>query len=798
MWLNDLRVAFRSILKTPGFTVIVVLILALGVGANTIIFSVVNTVLMRSLPYKAPDRLVSIWPEGSLPRGCFSLYRQRSQSFEDMMGYGLPSYLSLTGQGEPARLNATFVTSNFFSLLGAQPGLGRTFEPGDDQPGRDKLVILSQELFQRRFGGDSRLVGKAIQLDGIDRTVVGVMPAGFGFPDRKVEVWLPALLDSSNFESYWVSGALRMVGRLAPGVPVERANAELRELMPEIRKAFPWPMPDDFGLDARAVPLRERIVGGVRPILLVLMVAVGLVLLIACINVANLGLVRARSRRREIAVRAALGAGRGRLTGQLLTESLALSLLGGLGGYLLGAAGLSLLRALLPEGIPRLDEVVLDLRVAGFTLLVSLVTGLVIGVLPALRASRPDLHTALKEDSRGSGSARNSRRSMGILVAFEVAVTVVLAIGAGLLVRSFSQRLASPPGFEPDNLLSAFLAPPEFRYKSDAERRILYEEIHSRLAALPDVLQVGLTNNMPFSDEIFGSVFEIEGQPVQGGAWPISGASAAVSTDYLRTLGVPLIRGRWFLPQDREGALGAVLISEGLARRYWPKENPLGKRIRFPGQPDWQTIVGIVADVKFSQLTEETKTALYRPMLQAPVGPMAVVLRTRSKPDDMAVSLRRIVAGVDKDTPISAIQPLDRLIARSLAQPRFTMGLLFVFAVLALTLATLGIYGVTAYAATQRNREIAVRVALGAKPRQVLWLILRQGLLLAAVGVAVGLPAAFFLTKYLSTLLYGVSAQDPATFMAVALLLVAVVALASYLPARRALRVNPILELRTE
>ncbi len=798
MWLNDVRVAFRSLLKSPGFTVTVILILALGIGVNTAIFSVVNAVLVRSLPYQQPDRLVSVWPEGSLPRGSFALYRQRSQAYESLMGYGLDSHLSLTGDGEPVRLNAIFVTGNFFSVLGSRPARGRAFEPGDDQPGRDKLVILSHDLFQRRFGGRPDLIGRTIRLDGVDRTVAGVMPAGFGFPSRQVDVWLPALLDPSSFELYWVSGALKMVGRLRPEATVERANTELRELMPEIRKSFPWRMPDDYGQDAAVVPLRERIVGGVRPVLFVLTIAVGLVLLIACVNVANLGLVRARARRREISVRAALGAGRGRLTGQLLTESLCLSFLGGIGGYLLGAAGISLLRAHLPEGIPRLDEVSFDLRVAGFTLLISLVTSFVIGVLPAIRASRADLQTALKEDSRGGGSARNSRRFMSTLVAFEVALTLVLAIAAGLLVRSFLHRLEAPSGFQPDNILSASLAPPDFRYKSDAERRILYEEIRNRLAALPDVAQVGLTSYMPFSDEIFGTVFEMEGKPVEGGDWPLSGAFAAVSPDYLKTLGVRLVRGRWFTPRDREGAPAVALISQGLAQRYWPNQDPLGKRLRFPGQKEWQTIVGLVADVKFSQLTEETKTALYRPMLQAPVGSMSVVLRTRSEPDRVAESLRQVVASVDKDTPVSSIQPLDRLIARSLAQPRFTMGLLFVFAVLALTLAILGIYAVTAYTVTQRNREVAVRMALGAEPRQVLWLILRQGLLLAAAGVAIGVPAALFFTKFLSALLYGVSAQDPATFVAVALLLGSVVAFASYLPARRALRVDPILELRTE
>jgi putative ABC transport system permease protein len=797
MWLNDVRIALRSLAKSPGFTITVLLILALGIGANTATFSMVNAVLMRSLPYPEPDRLVDVWPEKPLPRGAYALLEQRSRSYEDLIGYGQVSRLSLTGVGEPVRLSSLFVTGDFFSVLGSRAALGRAFQEGDDQPGRDRVVILSQKLFQQRFANDSKVIGRSINLDGVERTVVGVMPANFAFPSRDVDVWLPATLDPSQFQTYWVTGALHMVGRLRPGVSVERAGAELRELMPVVRKAFPWPMPDTYGMDANAVLLRERMVGGVRPILLVLMMAVSLVLLIACVNMANLGLVRARARHREMSLRAALGAGRGRLTAQLLAESLTLGMVGGAAGLLLGAAGLSWLRARLPESMPRLEEIGIDLRVAAFTLVVSLLTGLAIGILPALSASRPDLQGTLKEDSRGGGSAR-SRRFMGLLVSVEVAVTLVLAVGAGLLVRSFWERLQSPPGFEPDNVLSVALAPPEVRYDSDAKRRILYDGLLRRLAALPDVAQVGLTSQLPFSDGIFDAVFQIEGKPADNGDWPIANAFFAVSSDYLRTLGVPLVRGRWFTPQDREGAPGAVLISESLAQRYWPNQDPVGKRLQFPGDQEWQTIVGVVADTKISQLTEETRTALYRPFLQAPTGPMSVVLRTRSEPERVITSLRRIVAEVEADMPVSSVQSLDDLITRSLAQPRFTMGLLFSFAVLALVLALLGIYGVTAYAVTQRNREIAVRVALGAGPRHVLWLIVRQGLALAVLGVALGVPTALVATRYMEELLYGVSSQDPATFSAVALLLAAIVTLASYLPARRALHVDPILELRAE
>jgi len=798
MGFNDARLAFRSLAKSPGFTVTAVLILALGIGANTAIFSVVNTILMRSLPFPQPNRLVNIWPDGSLPRGAYALFEQRSRSYENLIGYGQAGHLSLTGVGEPVRLTSLVVTGDFFSVLGGRAALGRVFEEGDAKPGRDKVVLLSQDLFQHRFRNDPQVIGKSITLGGIARTVVGVMPTQFAFPSRDVDVWLPATFDPRQFQTYWIAGALHTVGRLRSGVSAERAGTELRELMPAIRGSFPWHMPDSYGKGATVVPLRERIVGGVRPVLLVLMMAVGLVLLIACVNMANLGLVRARSRNREMSIRAALGAGRGRLTAQLLTESLTLGLAGGAAGLLLAAAGISWLRARLPESMPRLEEIGIDLRVAGFTLVVSLLTGLAIGVLPILSASRPDLQSTLKEDSRGGGSARSSRRFMGLLVSVEVAVTLVLAVGAGLLVRSFWERLQSPPGFAPAGLLSASLAPPELRYDSDGKRRLLYGEVLRRLAALPDVTQVGLTSQIPFSEKIFDGVFQIEGKPAAEGDWPIANAFFVVSSDYLRALGVPLLRGRWFTSQDLAGAPGVVLISKSLAQRYWPDQDPVGKRLQFPGDKEWQTVVGVVADTKISQLTEESQTALYRPFLQAPTGPMTVVIRSRFEPKRIVALLRRIVTEVEPAMPVSSVQSLDDLISRSLAQPRFTMGLLFSFAVLALVLALLGIYGVTAYAVTQRNREIAVRVALGAGPTHVIWLIVRQGLTLAVLGVALGVPAALVATQYMGELLYRVSSQDPATFATVALLLAAMVALASYLPARRALHVDPILELRAE
>ncbi len=800
MLAKDLRFGLRALYRNPGFAVTVVATLALGIGVNTAIFSIVHSVMLQSLPYPDAERLVWVWPDGAMQRAPFGIFQEGGEVYEELMGFGFGSQLTLTGDDGPQRLDGVYVTPGFFSTLGVGARIGRSFEAGEDRPGRERVAVLSHRLFEQRFRADADIVGGTIVLDGTEHTVVGIMPPDFGFPTRHNDIWLPAVLDPRDFSLYWGGpGSIQVIGRLRDGVSIEQAHNELQRLIPRLRESYPWPQPEDFGKTATVASLQDEVVGDVKPILLLLLSAVGLVLLIACVNVANLLLVRARSRQKELAVRSALGAGPGQLVRQLLGESLLLGALGGGAGLLLGYGLVALLRSRLPADVPRLDEIGLDVTVLGFTLLLALATGLLFGLLPALRASRPDLQRALQETNRTAGGGREHRRLASALVAAELALALVLAIGAGLLIRSFWLQVRSDPGFRPDNLLTAEIAPPAFRFPSEADRRSLYERFSERLAALPMAESVGWTSQLPFTGEIFGGVFLIEGREMpRGNDWPQADVDASISTDYLQTLGVSLIRGRWLTDADREGAEQVVLISESLARRYWEGEDAVGARIQIPGQEVWKTIVGVVADIKSTSLTDQGQAALYQPLAQGAAGPMSLVVRTRSDPLAFAADLRDVISSVDGETPISSVRTMDSLISESLTRPRFTMAVLMIFAGLALVLALVGIYSVTANTVRQRHREIAMRMALGATPGSVMRQILKQGSALALIGLAIGIPAAIALTRLLSSLLYGISATDPLTFAAVSLLLATVAVLASLVPARRAMTVDPMTVLRVE
>ncbi len=795
--MKDLRFALRSLRRRPGFTATVVLTLALGIGANSAIFSVVNGILLNALPFSQPERLVSLWPDGVWQRGGFATLVDGDEVYEKLAGYSLPKRFSLTGRDEPLRLDGVEVTADFFSTLGARPLHGRLLQAGDDRPGADRLVVLGHDLFQQQFNAEPSVVGQTIRLDGVERVVIGVMPADFHFPAPETELWIPATMDLSATGQYWGSGgSLEVIGRLRDGVTLQQANSMLSGAMPKVRAAYPWPMPEDYGNAATVVPLRERITGNVRSALWILMVSVGFVLLIGCVNVANLMLVRAGSRSTELALRAAVGAGRGRLMAQMLTESTLLALAGGALGLLLGTLGVSKLRAWLPADVPRADAIHLDGQVLMFTLAMALMTGAIFGLLPALRASRPDLIGSLKESRSGS----DSRRLSHVLVAGQVAITVVLAVGAGLLLRSFQKQQEVDPGFKTDSVLTARVAPPEFRYDNETARRHLYGEIVSRLEALPGVETAAVSSQMPFAGEIFGSVFLIEGRPEpRGDAWPFADLHAVVSSGFLGALELPLVAGQWFDGSEQADSQSVVVISRTLAERHWPGESAVGKRISFPGRtPRWMTILGVVDDVKLGSLTEGPKGALYQPLGQGATGPMVVVTRAKGDPSALAGTLRGTISTIDGDTPISEVHPLAELVAGSLKRSRFIMFLLGSFALLALALAAVGIYGVTAYSVSQQQREMATRLALGADPQILLRWVVRRGLLLGAVGVAIGLPLAFATTRLLGTQLYRVSVSDPATFAVAALLLAAVAAVASYIPARRVLRTNPMLVLRAE
>lgn len=802
---KDFRYATRQFVKHPGFTTVAVLTLALGIGANTAIFSVVNSVLLRSLPYEESDRLVAVTGTGNV-RGTFAAIRDRAHSLGQVVAYGAGRDFSLMGWGTPARIEGVHVTSGFFSLLGAEAALGRTFLPKADQPGRGRVVVLSYGLWRQRFGADPQVVGREIRLEGRRTTgrftIVGIMPPDFRFPSRDTRLWIPLTLDPGNSGMYWGAGGLSTIARLRSGVTVQQARAQVSALGPKLQEVFPWDMPEDWALGANVVPLQERIVGNVRSTLLILLGSVGLVLLIACVNLANLLLVRASSRGREFAIRTALGAGRKRLIRQLLTESVLLGMIGGAVGLVLAYVGTEFLISHLPASMPRTAEIGIDARVLGFTMGLALLTGLVFGLLPALRASDFDEQGTLKGGGRSSNTGAEHHRLSGALVVAEIALAVVLVAGAGLLIESFWERLQVDPGFRTEQIISAVIAPPEFRYDDDPARRVLYGELVQRIEALPNTRNAAVTSHLPFGESTYGSAFLIKGRPHpgrSGGEWPYAQADPVISDDYLRLMAVPLLKGRRFTGAERASGPGVVLVNESLAREYWPNQNPIGKQIALVAEPEnWLTVIGVVGNVKRDTLTGDYPLAIYRPLAQGQTGIMSLVVRTTADPEAFSATLHRIVASIDEDMPVADIQTMEQLISTSVAEFRFSVFLLSAFAFLALLLGTVGVYGVTAHAVSQRTREIGVRMVLGARRPDLVRLVVGRSMMLALIGVVVGLLAAYGFTRLLSSQLYGVTATDPVTFAAVAAVLMAAALLASYIPARRATRVDPMMALRYE
>ena len=800
IFLEDLRYAIRTLLKSPGFTTVAVLALALGIGATSAIFTVVNGVLLRPLDYDDPDRLVVLretklpqFPRFSISPGNFESWRTGSTSFDRIAAYSI-QFLNLTGRGDPEQLRGATATAGLFEMLGVQPALGRDFTPEEDQPGQDAVVILSHGLWQRRFGGDPALLGQALTLNGRVRTVIGMMPAGFEFPQAGTALWVPRALTPEQRDRHG-SHYLSAAARLKDGVSLEQARTELRAIAARLEEEFPE---SNAGWSVIVTPMLENLVSGSRPALLVLLGAVGLVLLIACANVANLLLARATGRQKEIATRVALGAGRGRIVGQLLTESLLLGVVGGSGGILLALWGVSVLPELAPE-LPRINEVALDGRALAFTALVTILTSVVFGLAPALHASRPDLVDSLKEGGHGASGGRRRRRARSLLVVGEVALALVLLVGAGLLVRSFWLLQQVDPGFDADNVLVVSLSLPDAGYPEADDTRSFYRQLVERLASAPGVRAVGVTQSLPFfGDYVLG--YRVEGRPEpEPGQMPLTN-HYVVTPDYFAAMGIRLRRGRLFTDRDREDGPPVLLINETLARQTFPDEDPIGQRVYVTDGPGivFREIVGVVADVKQYGLASTARAQTYEAYWQRPFHFTSVVIRTESDPRGLAGIVRREVLSIDGDQPLSRVLTLEEIVGTSIAGERASTRLLTLFGGIALLLAAIGIYGVMAYSVAQRTREFGIRRAIGADRAAILRLVLGQGLTLATIGIVVGVAAAAALTRVMASLLYEVTPTDLSTFTVVPVVLFLAAFAACCLPALRATKVDPLAALRAE
>jgi putative ABC transport system permease protein len=802
---QDIRYAFRRLIKSPAFTVVALLTLALGIGANTAIFSVVNAVLLQPLPYRDSQEIVGIYhlSEGrrsTMSGPNFTDVKRLATTLQDAAAY-TRSRTILTGQGEPVRLDGAQVSASLFDLLGVPAALGRTFRADENEKGKTRVAILSYNLWQQRFGGDRAIVGKRLTLDGVPHEIVGVMPEKFSFPAARA-VWTPLEYTEDLTTKQRGAWYLQAVGRMKPGVSAEQVRAEIETIGKQLAKQYP---DSNEGLDITAVPLHEAMVGDLRKAFWVLLGAVGFVLLIACVNVANLLLARAASRESEFAVRTALGAGRARLVRQLLTESVILSIVGGALGLLLAVWGVEALIALEPQGIPRLTEVRVDPVVIAFTTGLALLTGLLFGLVPAFQSTRSAISSTLKEGGRGALTTRGGARMRTTLVVTEVALAVTLLAGAGLLIRSFSRLASVDPGFNVQPALTFELSLPETRYAEEAQQVAFFDQLLPRLKAIPGVKTAGAVISLPLSGSSLVLTFEITGRPPLPPSQQPAMQVRVATPDYFQTIGIPLKKGRYFSDEDRANTPQVVLITEAAAKQYFPNEDPIGKKIvlgwgragtkaRAGGE-----VVGIIGDIKDAGLDEPDPPQIYLNYRQWPVEVMSVVLGTAVPPGNVAEAVRRAVYSIDGNLPVANVRTLDELVARSISQPRFYMTLLSVFAAVALALAAIGIFGVLSYAVAQRTREIGIRMALGAHHRSVLRLIVREAMIMASGGVIIGIAAAFLLTRWLvSQLLFDTSAHDPVTFAAVAAVLTFVSLAAAYVPARRATRVDPIVALRAE
>jgi putative ABC transport system permease protein len=798
--LRDIRYGMRGLLKRPAFTGVALIALALGIGANTAIFSLVNAVLVQPLPFKDPDRLVWMW--GNIRQGSnrasvspldFLDFRQQNTTFEQFAASGtLPTHAILTGNGEPERLQSATVTGNYFQALGVNPKLGSGFVLENEKVANDHVTILSFGLWQRRFGGDPGIVGKNIVLNGESYLVLGVMAQDFNFP-RASDLWVPMPFERYPEMKQRKAHFLRPIGLLKPGVTIAQAQADTDAVAQRLEQMYP---DSNTGWNLRLVSLKDQLIGNTRTTLYILLGAVGFVLLIACANVANLLLVRAAARQKEIALRTALGASRVRIARQMITESVLLALAGGALGTFLAAWGIKLLILVSGDNLPPTAQVKIDGTVLGFTLLVSLVTGVLFGLAPALRTMKLNLCDSLKEGGRniGEGLQRNLTRS--VLVVIESAVAIVLLVGAGLLIRSLVRLQNVSPGFDANNVVTMRINLPEEKYASPEKPRSFFEQLQTRINGLPGVESVGMISELPLSGQLNDMPYSVEGRPPASPDQGFDDDFRRVNTEYFRAMRIPLLRGRNFTEQEVAKSAKVVVISDLLAKRVFPNEDPIGHRLvmGMSGLPF--EIIGVVGDIRHSALENSPAPAMYMPTQDGPSTNL--VIRAQGDLSNLAAAVRREVKAIDPDQPVAAVKTMDEWLTTSVSAPRYRTSLLGLFALVALILASTGIYGVMSYSVAQRTHEIGVRMALGAGRFHVLRLVVRQGMGLVGIGVVLGLIGAVALTRVMSSLLFEVTPKDPLTFTAVAAFLTLVALVACYIPARRATKVDPLVALRYE
>lgn len=809
---QDLRYSIRILFKNPGYSVVAILTLALGIGATSAVFSVVNAVLLRPLPYPDSDRLMMIYEarqqnEGNLSVPDFIDYREQNETFQQMAAWYSEDF-NLAGPDKPDSVRGELVSANFFSALNVAPVMGRAFLPGEDSSNGSHILVITYGLWQRRFGGDPGLVGKGVLLNGTNFTVVGIMPRSFSPLNRDTELWVPIDLDGGDALRLPTSlphndvkvRRLRFLtgtARLKQNVSLEQARANIDVISRQLEQQYP-----DTNKGWRGVvsPLYQRLVSDVRPSLLILLGAVAFVLLIACSNVANLMLVRSVARQKEMAIRMALGASPARLIRQLLTESTVLALCGAAGGLFLAAMGISFLYAVGAGSIPRLETLTLDLRVLGFTLVVAVLTGLLFGLVPALQLVKPDLQQMLKAGRLNATGDRKQKRFRALFVIAEVTLSLVLLVCAGLMVKSLYYLQQVDPGFNPKGAVTMKISLPKGSYPNESQQVAFVNNVSEKIKALPGVQSVGAVNYLPLSGEGVMVSFDIEGLDAPPSGQKRYAAYNLVSPDYFRTMNIPLRQGRAFSEHDDQNAARVVIISERTARLYWPNENPLGKHLILsigntpPIKPE---IIGITGDVKQFGLDADLGTQIYEPYLQRPAANINLVVRTASDPMTTVPGLLKTVLSVDRNQSVR-IRSLEKILTDSISQPHMVMLLLGIFATLALVLAAIGIFGVISYSVTQRTQELGIRMALGAQKSDIYKLIIRQGMGITLIGVLIGVPCAFALTRFMSSLLFGLSPADPATYIAALSLMVLVALLACYLPARRAIKVDPKIALLSE